>query len=380
MTDPVRPKIAFVHSSLKFGGAERVTLNLAHALKAQGCDIDILLMSAEGELLEEAARHFNLIDLDCSKTWKLPGRLVRYLLRHRPTVLVPSFWRLNLCACIARMLVPRTRLALWEHAPPSGTDHTPDWLYLLTASLFYRLATRVIAVSDGVAADIRRITVGLGHKIVTVYNAIPAPGPQPAAKAPAREGRRIIWVGRLADPKNPDLMLEAFAQLPESGGYCLDILGDGPQREQLERRVAELGVGARVRFLGFRADAYAQMAAADLLVLSSECEGLPSVVIEALNAGLGVVSTDCGEGVHEILCDGTYGRIVPVGDPAALARAMTDAIAAPADRAFQRRGAARFEPTHVALRFADAIGLSLPGTADTQRPQPAAASRQTEAS
>lgn len=374
MTNMVRPKIAFVHSSLKFGGAERVTLNLAHALKAQGYDIDILLMSAEGELLDEAARDFNLIDLACSKTWMLPARLLKYLLHHRPTALVPSFWRLNLCACLARMLAPRTKLALWEHSPPSRIAHTPAWLYFLTASIFYRFATRVIAVSDGVAADIRRITIGLGSKVVTVYNAIPAPDLPPPGEALA-PGHRIIWVGRLADPKNPALMLEAFSRLPASGGYCLDILGDGSQRDQLEQRAADLGIAERVRFLGFRSDAYEYMAVADLLALSSDREGLPSVVIEALNAGLAIVSTDCGEGVHEILGEGVYGTIVPVGAAEALADAMKEELARRRDPVVQRRGAARFEPAQVALRFAQVIGLPRPGTADEHAPAPAAASR-----
>jgi glycosyltransferase involved in cell wall biosynthesis len=269
---------------------------------------------------------------------------------------VPSFWRLNLCACLARLFVRGPKLALWEHSPPSRIAHTPNWLYFLTASLFYQAATKVIAVSDGVAADIKGITIGLGRKIVTVYNAIPAP-PQPSANRLEGPRRRIIWVGRLAHPKNPALMIEAFARLPRGEGYSLDILGDGQQRDDLEKRVLELGLADRVRFLGFQADVYAHLAAAHLLVLSSDREGLGNVLVEALNAGLSIVSTDCGEGVHEILQDGTYGTIVPVNDPRAMAEAIESEAGRERDPGFQRTGGARFDPPYVAERFLSALGL-----------------------
>jgi glycosyltransferase involved in cell wall biosynthesis len=350
-----RPRIAFLLSSLKFGGAERVALNLALAFKRQGYAIDFVLMQKVGELLEEAERHFTVIDLDCSRTWKLPGKLAGYMRRDRPVAVISSFWKLNLCACIARISAPRVKLGLWEHSPPSRSRNSPTWLYFITASLFYRLATRVIAVSDGVAEDIRRISVGIRAKIVTIYNAIPPP--QPGAAGQQRQGRRIIWVGRFADPKNPGLMIEAFARLPSSGGYVLEFLGDGPLRSELEEQARRSKVSKRIKFLGFQTDVYSHMEAADLLVLSSDREGLGNVLIEALWAGLGVVSTDAGAGIREILLDNCYGTIVPVGDAQALAAAIERELANPRDRDTQRQGAARFDPDLVVRQFADAIGL-----------------------
>ena len=346
-------RIAFLLSSLKFGGGERVALNLAHALKDRGYDIDFVLMQAVGELLDEATRDFNVIDLQCSRTWKLPARLVRYLTRARPAALVSSFWKLNLCACVARPFAPRLKLALWEHSPPSRSRNSPTWLYFLTASLFYRLATRVIAVSAGVADDIRAITFGIDRKIVTIFNAIPGPKHFVRARR-RRSGRRIIWVGRFAEPKNPGLMIEAFARLPSSG-YALDLLGDGPMRADLEKRVDDVGLAARVRFLGYQPDVYAHMAHADLLVTSSDREGLPTVLVEALYAGLGIVSTDCGAGIRQILVDGIYGTIVPPNDPEAMAGAILRELANPRDPETQRRGAERFDPVLVSHQFMAAI-------------------------
>lgn len=351
-----RRPIAFVLSSLGFGGAERVALNLAAALHERGYEIDFLLMRAEGEFLLEAKRRFNVVDLDCSRTWKLPGRLAAYLIRARPIALVPSFWRLNLCACLARAVAPTTKLALWEHSPPSVTRNAPTWLYYLTASLFYRAATRIVAVSDGVRNDIRRHTFGLGRKTVTIYNAIALPPGLPAAAS----SKRIIWVGRFAEPKNPQLMLEAFAYLASSEGYTLDFVGDGPLRPDVEARAEELQVSDRVRFLGFQPDVYSCIMRANILVLSSDQEGLPTVIGEALNAGLRLVSTDCGEGVHEILENGKYGTIVPTNDPPAMAEAIARELATPGDPELQQQGAQRFKPCIVAGQFVAAIGLEAP--------------------
>ena len=125
-------KIAFLLPSLKFGGAERVALNLAMALKAEGIQIDFLLMSLEGEFLAEAERHFNVLNLQCNKTYKLPGRLRVYLAANKPDALISSFWKLNLCACLARLFYPSTKLILWEHSPPSKSSNSPTWLYAIT--------------------------------------------------------------------------------------------------------------------------------------------------------------------------------------------------------------------------------------------------------
>jgi Glycosyltransferase len=349
-------RIAFLLSSLKFGGGERVALNLAHAFKARGIRVDFLLMSAEGEFLAEARQYFTVVDLDCDRTWKLPGKLAAYLWRERPEGLIASFWKLNLCACLARFAYPPLRLALWEHSPPSRSQNSPTVLYAITASLLYRVATRVVTVSTGVHEDIRRITLGLGDKLTVIFNAIPPPA---RVANPPRSSRKktIIWVGRLDAPKNPGLMLDAFARLPPDQNAVLEFVGDGPLRPVLEARAVALGLLDRVRFLGYQAHPYALMQAAELLVLTSDREGLPTVLVEALYRGLPLVSTGCGGGVHDILGDNAYGMIVPVGDTAALVQAIVHALRSPPDANHQRQGAQRFRPDVIAGQFLAAMGL-----------------------
>lgn len=354
--EPLRPRIAFLLSSLNFGGAERVAVNLATALQTQGYVVDFVLMQKTGNLLADAESRFNVVDLRCSRTWKLPLLLARYLWQVRPSAIISSFWKLNLCACLARLVAPGTKLALWEHSPPSRSRNSPVWQYAITASLAYRLATRVVAVSDGVANDVRAITVGLSRKVVTIYN--PVPPPLYLRAMPRRKGNRILWVGRLNDPKNPALMIEAMALLPASLDARLFIIGDGPERSALIRQLSSCGLRGRVRLLGFQPEPYHFMANADLLAVSSDREGLPTVLIEGLHAGLALVSTDCAPGVHEILQNGRLGTIVPVGDAGALAAAISAGLKQPPPFERQQDGARRFDPTHAAGRFIEELRLN----------------------
>ena len=341
--------------SLKFGGAERVALNLARALKDLGMQVDILLMSHEGEFLEEATRHFTVIDLKCNKTYKLPGKLLLYLQRERADVLLSSFWKLNLCACVVRILVPSVKLLLWEHSPPSKSKNSPRWLYAISASVLYRLANRVITVSTGVYKDVDRWTFGLRRKLVVVFNPIPPPDPALLGHREPSGAKQVIWVGRLDDPKNPGLLLEAFALIPLGCNATLVYVGDGRLRQELERRCAALGLTGRVSFLGYRQNPYEVMALSDLLVLSSDREGLGNVIIEAMLCGLRVVSTDCGEGIHDILLDNRYGTIVPIKDKVALAKAIEAELAARHLAQDQIAGAQRFLPQVIAEQFLEAM-------------------------
>lgn len=136
------------------------------------------------------------------------------------------------------------------------------------------------------------------------------------------------------------------------------LLGKGEEEAALRALAVELGISDKVIFAGFHADPSAFYATADLFVLSSDYEGLPTVLIEALSFGVPVVSTDCPSGPAEILENGRWGRLVPMGDAGALARAMAEALRAPVDREALRRRAADFSPEIAAQRYLTLLGFS----------------------
>ena len=350
-------KIAILLPSLKFGGAERVSLNLAREMKLLGIDIDILVLSKEGEYLAEAEKEFIVHDLQCNRTYKLPYLLLQYLFCSRPNVLISNFWKLNLCACLTRLIFPFFKLILWEHSPPSKTPVSPTWIYAFSASLLYPFAKKIVAVSDGVRNDINKYTVGLSGKLITIYNPITPPDDFLLKKLAVKHNNepQIISLGRLELEKNPTLLIKAFALLPDELNATLLMVGDGSQRKKLEQICIDLNVQKKVKFFGFIGNPYHLLINADLLVLPSNFEGFGNVIVEAFYCGLPVVSTDCPYGPRELLVHDCYGSLVPVNDEFAMARAIQYELENRRSSEVQKFAAQRFLPSVVVKQFLDVM-------------------------
>lgn len=197
--------------------------------------------------------------------------------------------------------------------------------------LCLRAFDRVIAVSRGVREDWAR-TFRTGRKIDVIAN----PLDTDLTREQAREACRIpylagctnvLYVGRLARQKNLPCLLEAFRiAAAEEAGLHLTLVGDGEERPLLERLVHDKGLESRVVFTGHEPNPYPYIAGADLLALSSDHEGLPTVLLEAMCLGVKSVSTDCPWGPAEILEGGRLGTLVPMNDPPALARGMLEGL------------------------------------------------------
>lgn len=203
--------------------------------------------------------------------------------------------------------------------------------------LAYRLTDRWAGLTTHVSAEGRDRMIAAGavpaRRIVVVPNGIDTARfhPDGAARAEKRAelgfdaaAPLLLHVGRLVPEKNQALLLDAFARLPSSlASARLLMAGDGPERAALDRRIGALGLGDRVRLLGTRADVPALLNAADVFALSSDIEGMPLVVGEAMACGCPVVATDAA-GVAQMV-DG-FGQVVPRGDVDALAAALARAL------------------------------------------------------
>jgi glycosyltransferase involved in cell wall biosynthesis len=154
-------------------------------------------------------------------------------------------------------------------------------------------------------------------------------------------GRRFACVARLTRQKNIALMLRAFARGAQEGD-TLSVIGDGPERPALERLARDLGLERRVRFAGYQPDPVLQLPLFDVLLLSSDYEGVPAVILEALAAGLPIVATDCSRSMPSLLGHGALGRLVPVGDEQALAEAIASVGVSSQDQSLSLAQAERF--------------------------------------
>jgi glycosyltransferase involved in cell wall biosynthesis len=334
--------IAFYLPSLRGGGAERVIINLAQGLSERGLPVDVVLAAAEGAFLDHLPPSVRVVDLHAGRVLRSFVPLVGYLRRERPRALVSSLTHANVIALVAARLARRgtpviatVHNTMSESSPQQSALRRALWPALVRT--VYPWASCVVAVSRGAADDLARSTGLARDEIEVVYNPVITPPVMALARQrpdhpwlTSQECPVILGVGRLTRQKDFPTLIRAFAEVRRTRGARLIILGEGEDRPALEALVAELGIAGDVALLGFSTNAVTYMAASALFVLSSAWEGLPTVLIEALAAGTRVVSTDCPSGPREILQDGRLGALVPVGDAAALAVAMADALDRPA--------------------------------------------------
>ena len=199
---------------------------------------------------------------------------------------------------------------------------------------FYPWADGIVVVSDGVRNDLSDLTGIPYDRISVIYNpSVVKEEVQAKAKTTldhpwfeANQPPVLVAVGRLQIQKDYPTLLRAFAQVRRSRAVKLVILGEGRERSKLEGILRELDLEQDESQPGFVENPYPFMAKASLFILSSRWEGLPTVLIEALCCGTPAVSTDCPSGPREILKDGRYGKLVPVGDSDSLAQAIEETL------------------------------------------------------
>ena len=340
-------RLAILLPDMRSGGAERVALTLSGKLAQRGHELDLVLMSGGGELLGLLPPGIGVFDLGADRIRRSIRPLAHYLQQRSPDALLAAMWPLTLVPLLARLLagVP-TRIVVSDHTMLSK-EYAGRGLFhrlLLRASiaLGYPLADARVAVSEGVADEMARLG-GLDRRsIEVIFNPVFL---DPNARRPAPpdwggKGPRILTVGSMKSAKNHQLLLKAFARMDPNLNARLMIVGDGPMRPALERLRDELGIGHRVCLPGSTIDPSPYYASADLFVLSSDHEGYPLVLAEAMLHGLRIVSTDCEFGPREILDGGKYGRLVRPGAAAELALAMGDMLITPHDPETVRHRAA----------------------------------------
>jgi glycosyltransferase involved in cell wall biosynthesis len=279
--------------------------------------------------------------------------LARYLRRAQPDILIAGLNHNNI---VAGMAVPlargRTRLIMVQHNALSREVQQPDWRYRILP-LAYRLVApftqAIVAVSTGVADDMARLTGITRGRFSVIHNPVIDPGF--AARAAGHAAHRwldspgpalFITAGRLTAQKDHATLLEAFAIYRRTRPGRLIILGSGEMLEATRQRAADLGLADDVDFPGFQPNPLPFYRYASAFLLSSRYEGFANVVVEALGCGLPVIATDCPYGPAEILQNGRYGVLVPVGDPAAMACAMATDLRAAFPQQMLRARAATF--------------------------------------
>ncbi len=361
-------RLALFLPSLRGGGAERVMVNLAVAFCERGIGVDVVLLQSEGPYLRELPPGVRVVDLKASRMLTGFAALVRYLRRERPRVMLSAMRHSNVTALLAASLSG-------SQVPVVVCDHNTATVELgenpgikttvirVLMRWLYPRAYNIVAVSKGVADDLGILLNLNTNRINVIHNPIVKEEIFTLSNLPVthpwfvnRLIPVVLAVGRLTRQKDYETLLQAFSIARATRDLRLMILGEGELRSSLEALIEQLGLVEDVALPGFTENPFAYMRQADMFVLSSLWEGLPTVLIEAMACGVPVISTDCPSGPAEILENGKWGRLVPVGDANALAQAMLDMLddsaPSPAQRAMDF-SVEKSVDAYLSLLFAD---------------------------
>jgi glycosyltransferase involved in cell wall biosynthesis len=335
-------RLAIFLPALYGGGAERVLLNLAEGLASRECLVDIVLSRAEGPYISAVPPTVNVVKLTSSnfpafRTLSSLPRLVRYLKEEKPDI-VFSALHANIIAIWAKKISKMPmKVVISEHNTLSFQICELPKIFrsvaLFFIKKFYPQANQIIVVSNGVASDLSRVARIPRSRIRVVYNPVITKNIKVSLEATlehdwfkAGEPPVILSVGRLSEQKDFLTLIHAFARVRKKRNVRLLILGEGEERKKIEASVSKLGLEKDVLLPGFVKNPYVYMAKSAIFVLCSKWEGLPTVLVEALFCGASVIATDCPSGPREILEDGKYGQLVPVGNVKILSETILSSL------------------------------------------------------
>jgi starch synthase (maltosyl-transferring) len=341
--------ISLVITDLDVGGAERALVALATRIDRRRWRPSVIGLSPEGRLAEPlraAGIETECLDVSRRRPIHAVWQLVKSLRRHTPRLVQSFLFHANVAARLAAPLAGRP----WVVSGLRVAEHQKRWHLLLDRRTAH-LAVGSVCVSQGVLRFSRDVGGANPERLRVIGNGVDLLPFDRAEPRPRREigvpddAQLILCVGRLDVQKGLSILLEAAEQVVAlRPDWHLVIVGDGPERDRLQRRVAESPpLRNRVHWLGRSDEVPSLLKSADLLVLPSLWEGMPNVVLEAMAARRAVVATAV-EGSEDLVTPGQTGWLVPPADPEALCQALLDAAADPVRRKrFGEAGRARVE-------------------------------------
>ncbi len=314
-------KICVVTKSMFAGGAERVIAQLVNYLAEQNIACSIVTMDQE-KVLYELHKDVTLTAIGKKSNNKIADRIKRYgilrkmMKKEKPDIILsmPEDTGIYVLAAMLGTGIPvvvSERNNPWVMPDVKITRILRKWMYPFAKGIIFQTEMAKSFFPKRIQKK-----------------GIVLPNPVDASRIPeaycGERDKRIAAVGRLSSQKNFPMLIQAFAKFSkEHSDYRLVIYGDGSQRETLEKLIVQLGLADRVELPGRNQQVLEEIRKAAMFVLSSDYEGMPNVLIEAMCMGMPVISTDCPSGgPRQLIENGVNGLLVPVGDADSMCQAM----------------------------------------------------------
>ncbi len=329
-------KIAVVMNDFSGTGVPRVTLRLTEGLIARGNEVEIVVLNPHGPMRNQVSTSAKVEELNVSRAITAVPKIIKYLKNSKPDAIIAAEDQLGIVAAFS-CLVSRSnaKILVTSHVPYSKTSLSKGMkgkVFVSALKLLWRRIDIFTTVSAGLADDMAVETGIPREEIKVLHNAVIQE--ENIARNPNRDlhpffssgDKVLLAMGSLHRRKGFHDLVEAMRLLKDKASLRLIILGEGRERANLQQQIDGAGLTDRVDLAGYSDDPFGYLQTADLFVLPSYFEGLPTVLIEALSCGCPVVASDCVAGPREILSDGHFGLLTPVGAPQALSDGISEML------------------------------------------------------
>ncbi len=313
------------------GGAARTLLNIINNLDRDKFAPMLVTLNMDGSYEKELKEDVQFIKLETTRLSRSIGDLANIIKTEEVDLVFSTIPRVNTIAILANELSRSKAKNVIREADNLGGSFREN-LQLIGFGLVYKRASQIVSLSEGVKENLVKRYKIKPQDIKVIYNPVDLENINKQLTEgqidPAHQeifnttDKIVITAGRLVPQKDQRTLLDAFAKVNHQESSRLVILGEGPLKDELLQQAAQLNIEDRIYFVGFQSNPYIYFSKADLFILTSIHEGFSHVIAEALATGTPVVSTNCKSGPAEVLNNGEYGALCPVGDVDALAENM----------------------------------------------------------
>ena len=351
-------------------GVDRIMGVLLPAIASRGIKVDLLHINGKGPHIRSDGKNLRVVELGSSHSITSLTPLIRYLKREKPDVLLSDKDRVNQIAIISNKLAGgKARVAVRFGQTVTRMLETRDIMdrsiHHISMRYLYRFADAIISPSEGAAQDMANFARMPRERVTVIPNPIDRDKLFRLAQEPTDHPwfqneniPVVVGLGELTQRKGFGTLIRAFSILRRERAARLVIIGRGTGMPELEKLVREMDIVDDVQLLGFIANPFPYLRKADLFVQASHYEGFGMALLEALSLGIRVVATDCPSGPRDILQNGLYGALVPIGDPETMAKHMALTLDTPPDPSFLVQAAQPYSLEDVTEQYIQTLGLS----------------------
>ena len=327
-------KIVFILNNLAFGGVQKTVVNFANALHLRNLHVELIVLQDHIPLVNQLNSTIKVTYFGSNNYIKSLWMLRKYLKVIQPYAVFANLFVPNTLTLVAGLSIRnRPKIILGIHNTYSkeilARPFPQSMIEEIIVKYIFPLADGINICSHEAAMDLVNTLKRDFSNLNVIYNPVITPEINSLAAEKNdhpwfQKGKPpvILGIGRITKQKDFATLIRAFRLLNQRVDSRLIILGDGDEKTNLLRLIQIYNLEDKIELMGFVQNPYKFLATASLFVLPSLYEGLPSVLIEANYLGCPIVSTACKSGPKEILLDGKYGTLVPVGNPEEMAKAM----------------------------------------------------------